>query len=472
MKLHPYQQEAVNAALQSMSDVTTKSMIISPTGSGKSFMIKSLASHNRDLNTLILAPRVQIVDQQNARLGDLPHGILCETMGKKDRFSTSRCLIASFQTAATSTWLKPDLVIADECHMLGPDSVLLKLLSRFSGAKIIGFTATPSRGNLLLEHQGWKKEYEVLMQHLINEKLIVPPVSMATKGSSYAEGCDDDSITVEIVANLLHQILHERRNKVVVFCKNVKHAKMVEYLLRRNGEKNLYLIHSHKDCVFPSDKIAYAAFEQNPERSWLINVGKVTVGVDIPCIDAVAILRDVKNFATLVQMIGRGLRTFHGKDDCLVFDFGQGTKRFGFINDPNFSKHKTFVDKYNLPLTIACQSCGRMHYYDDPCCPYCQQSGHATDAQKEAEIRATLSSNSSNVDLLSWNYRHNPQRIMTISGIETNQLGSNGLIEAHLTFRESHANFARLVAKTSGSIPKIGTRVKVTQVKGDLVRIM
>jgi predicted helicase len=50
----------------------------------------------------------------------------------------------------------------------------------------------------------------------------------------------------------------------------------------------------------------------------LCNVGTIKEGVDLPCIDMLAFCDDKQSRVEIVQCLGRGLRVFLDKPDCLV----------------------------------------------------------------------------------------------------------------------------------------------------------
>jgi DNA repair protein RadD len=62
------------------------------------------------------------------------------------------------------------------------------------------------------------------------------------------------------------------------------------------------------------------------------NVGCLTTGIDwdVRCI---ILARPTKSEILFVQMIGRGLRTADGKDDCLILDHSDNHTRLGFVTD-------------------------------------------------------------------------------------------------------------------------------------------
>jgi ATP-dependent helicase IRC3 len=52
-----------------------------------------------------------------------------------------------------------------------------------------------------------------------------------------------------------------------------------------------------------------------------VKLGIITEGVDIPPIDFIILARPTRSSVLLQQMLGRGLRSYPGKEYCLVLDF-------------------------------------------------------------------------------------------------------------------------------------------------------
>lgn len=468
--LRPYQQDVVTAVMRDL-ETPGKSMVHSPTGSGKSVMIKSIVSQLPEMQTLIIVPRINLLQQMQRRFSDLNPGILSASLGRDDG-SKHHCLLATFQTLLKQEITAPTLVIIDECHLVGLKSAFDKRIRELKNCKIVGFTATPTRGHELIEYQGWKKVHEVKMLDLIRDGFLVPPVSIATNGTIYSVGKDDVKVTEEIVGNLHAQILAEKRNKPVVFCKRIKQAELVAKKLAELGEENIYLVHSKREKNAESDMQTYAQFEHNPDRSWLINVNKVNIGVDIPCIDAVAILRDIKHFAPLAQMIGRGLRPFLGKKDCLVFDFGKGTERFGFLDDPIFPQRRDKAKRLGLELIHTCPCCGRQMYFDAERCPGCNLDSQQS-ADTSIKRTSNLNPNSIQVDLLSSPEVALTLGLLTIDTVTISPAEDGKVYEALYSFKEnSQYHASSFHSGKPAKLPRTGQKVRTERVRGDFFRIL
>lgn len=267
----------------------------------------------------------------------------------------------------------PWLIIIDECHLVPPGSQYGDLIAKFPNAAVIGLTATPYRGvEKITECDiGWKQIYSISILDLIEQKRLVPPRSMATLAPSVGSAETSQTLfalSKRIVKNLVAAVRKEKRKKCLVFCVNIDHAIKFAKLLEQAGEACVSLVHSGQDGLTQDEM--FSKFQDSFQRAWLVNVSLVSIGIDIPPIDCIAIVRDVSSFALLVQIIGRGLRWFEGKQDCLIFDFGQGTERFGFIDEPTFTSTGSGSSSGGTG-TKACPKCGTLTHRSALVCPHC-----------------------------------------------------------------------------------------------------
>ena len=334
--LWPYQEAAVVAAIQEASP-GSRNMEVLPTGAGKSRIIAEIARRLPNSQILIITPRRSLLKQLQEQLLR-PHGVLSSTLGN-DLGGCHKLVVGTLQTIVRRKIKAPDVIIIDENHLGNPDGAFGRLIRRHPDAAVIGLTATPYRQNELITEFGieWKLIYSISISQLIEGDFLVPPRSKATSTLAGEVFCATKSETVHavtqrIVPKLVKAVRRQERKKCLVFCLDIKHAKLTSELLKREGQGCVYVVHSGQSRRVQEAMIS--GFKLSTQPSWLVNVGLVSFGVDITSIDCIAILRDIGSFALLVQIIGRGLRTFLGKMDCLVFDFGGGTRRFGFVDDP------------------------------------------------------------------------------------------------------------------------------------------
>ena len=123
----------------------------------------------------------------------------------------------------------------------------------------------------------------------------------------------------------------------------------------------------------------------------------MTYGVDFPPVSCIVLAKPTKSIARYFQMIGRGLRTYPGKDDCLVLDHAGSVQQIGFADsempwslDGKEKVQDRISGSRSEPEPIACGDCGTM-MRPARICPHCgaEQGGvyqQAIEAH-EAELR-------------------------------------------------------------------------------------
>jgi DNA repair protein RadD len=119
------------------------------------------------------------------------------------------------------------------------------------------------------------------------------------------------------------------------------------------------------------------------------NVGCLTTGIDwdVRCI---ILARPTKSEILFVQMIGRGLRTASGKDDCLVLYHSDSHLRLGFVTDIHYEsldlgrerQSKTAARREALPE--ECPKCTYIKPAKIRTCPAC---GFEPERQPNVEMK-------------------------------------------------------------------------------------
>ena len=106
------------------------------------------------------------------------------------------------------------------------------------------------------------------------------------------------------------------RKSTIVFCVDLAHVAGLTDMFRKHGiDARAVTGDTHKKLR--SDRLD--AF-RNREFPVLVNCGVFTEGTDIPNIDCVLLARPTRSRNLLVQMIGRGMRLYGGKENCHVID--------------------------------------------------------------------------------------------------------------------------------------------------------
>ena len=156
MELRPYQQEAVAAVMHEWADGHKKTLLVLPTGTGKTIAFAKIAENSvrEGKKVLILAHREELLNQAQEKIKTAT-GLLCakEKAEETSLASWYRIVVGSVQTLMREKRLRqfPEdefgTIIVDEAHHALADSYQ-QVLQHFPTANVLGVTATPERNNL------------------------------------------------------------------------------------------------------------------------------------------------------------------------------------------------------------------------------------------------------------------------------------------------------------------------------------
>ncbi len=320
IELRPYQREAV-AAINEKWGEWQRELLVLPTGCGKTVVFNTIANQ-RPGQTLILAHREELIEQAR----DKYFGMFGEQAGKikAQENDIRRVTVGSIQTMMRRDYRNAfDTVIIDEAHHAVSPSYQ-KLLEQLPGAKVLGVTATPDRGDkksLARYFDGIAYEYSlktaVSEGYLCEIKAKTVPLEIDMTGVKISVGDFEVGSIGESLEPYLPQIAqaiteHASDRKTVVFCPLIsiaqELAKMIPGAREVNGQSA-----DRKEVLEWFDKAGPGAV--------LCNAMLLTEGWDCPSCDCVVVLRPTKIRSLYCQMIGRGTRLSPGKKDLLILDF-------------------------------------------------------------------------------------------------------------------------------------------------------
>ncbi len=358
MQLRDYQAQAVDAVRNFIKyRAPLHGYVTAPGGSGKSVMIAATAEFciDQGLRTVVLARNEKLLRQNKAKLKPKYQeqcGIYCAALDEK--CLTKPLTVASIQSIARVSGEVFDVALIDEVDEVPPedggeDSQYWRFLSRNGDPRIIGWTATPYRtksGRI-----EWGEEIvNIPIKPLVDKGYIVPPKNKVGATPDLAKvpvslGEYDQKVLSqvytepELFKRSLQTLMHygKDREHPLVFCQSIAHADMLATALEANGE-SVQVVTGGTDKDELSD-IIIPDFEEGRFK-WLLNCQLLTVGVDIPCIDMVAILRATKSKRLFEQMAYRGTRLYEGKTEFLLLDMGDNLQSHGALGSPWKDKGK------------------------------------------------------------------------------------------------------------------------------------
>lgn len=156
MELRPYQQEAKDAIFEQWDSGVLKTLLVLPTGCGKTVVFAKVTEDcvRQGSRVLILAHRGELLDQAADKLKKTTGlGCAVEKAESSCQGTWFRVVVGSVQTLMREKRLNSfpsdyfDTIIIDEAHHCISDSYQ-RVLQHFSGAHVLGVTATPDRGDM------------------------------------------------------------------------------------------------------------------------------------------------------------------------------------------------------------------------------------------------------------------------------------------------------------------------------------
>ena len=341
MQLRPYQVCAKEAIQAEWDKGLLKTLLVLPTGTGKTIVFSKLAEDCvRDgERVLILAHRGELLDQAADKL-QKSCGLGCAVEKAEDscRDSWYRVVVGSVQTLMREKRLAqfgPDYfntIIVDEAHHCLSDSYQ-RVLKHFDQAKVLGVTATPDRGDMRNLGQYFESlAYEYTLPKAIKEGFLSPikaltiPLKLDLTGVSQQAGDFKVSDLGTALDPYLYQIAEEMAKycmdrKTVVFLPLIKTSQKFRDILESKGFSAAEVNGDSQDRAEILTDFDAGKYDV------LCNSMLLTEGWDCPSVDCIVVLRPTKIRSLYSQMVGRGTRLFPGKEDLLLLDFLWHTER-------------------------------------------------------------------------------------------------------------------------------------------------
>ena len=394
MSLRPYQQAAVDAAIEHIKVCFDPCLIEAATGAGKSHIIAEIArwvNNTSAKKVLCLAPSKELVAQNHEKYlatGN-PASIYCASINKS---------LAHDVVFGSPLTVKNDIekfgdnfacIIIDEAHGITPTvrELIAEIKHKNPKCRVIGCTATPYRtktGYIYQYDENNKSVdedeainpyfnrlvYKIRARELIEMGFLTPPNldpdhvdSYDTSGiikhtaKEYEEAFEGQGRkTSLIVSDVMEK--SKMRMGVMFFCSSIQHAHealaslppdMSEIVTGKTGKKEREQILQD----FKAQRIKY-----------LVNVDVLTTGFDASHVDVIAVLRATESAGLLQQIIGRGLRLHEDKTDCLVLDYADNIENHcpdGDVFDPKISVYVSKKEK--ITTSVKCPTCSTINEF-------------------------------------------------------------------------------------------------------------
>jgi superfamily II DNA or RNA helicase len=366
-----------------------------PTGFGKTIVAAAItrAALEQDNRVIFTVPAISLIDQTVEKfwaegirdMGVIQASHYLTDYAKPVQIASVQTLQRRYQATDGLSRSVPsaDLVLIDEVHRWYDFYEEWLSSSSMSDVPVIGLTATPWT-------RGLGKHFDKLIigattRELIDGKYLSPfrvfaPASpdlsgVRTVAGDYREDDLGEAMNkAELVADVVDTWIERGQNRpTLCFAVDRAHAKHLQTKFQAAGITAGYI---DAYTARTQRKRIAAAFHRG-EIKVVCNVGCLTTGIDwdVRCI---ILARPTKSEILFVQMIGRGLRTADGKDDCLILDHSDNHLRLGFVTDIHHDglddgkpRHKAEPKESSTLLPMKCPSCSFLKPPRMAECPAC-----------------------------------------------------------------------------------------------------
>ncbi len=358
------QQSFVESCLELYERGQKRGLLISATGTGKTFAAAFAAQALKPKSILFVVHREQIAASSKKSfervLGrdSYQYGLFA---GNKKEYQAN-CLFSTVQSICKDETLNKfskdqfDLIIIDEVHHAGADSYQ-KIINYFTPRFCLGMTATPERmdGFNIFELFNYNIAYEIRLQTAMEQDLLCPFHYFGITDIVYKDDNGDDliepisskmqkvtpqtlkGINALASAKRVDYILEKAkfygysgtRVKGLVFCQQKQgksqdpsECELLALKFRDRGYRTMVLSGADPYCVREKAIERLQTDDPNVEPlDYIFSVDVFNEGIDIPKVNQIIMLRPTQSPTIFLQQLGRGLRKADGKDFVVVLDF-------------------------------------------------------------------------------------------------------------------------------------------------------
>ena len=396
MRLRPRQKAFVERSVSALN-ARRNTLGVAPTGAGKTIMLSAVTGESikdTGAKVCILAHRDELTAQNRAKFERVVPNVGTSVVDAYEKSWGGQVTFAMVPTLARSSNLdgmpRLDLLVIDEAHHAVAASyrrIIDRVRDANPEARVFGVTATPNRG----DRKGLREVFDnvadqISLGELIASGHLVPPrtfvIDVGVQDELKSVRKTSSDFDMSEVANIMdrapvtEEVIRHWKEKAgdrqtVIFCSTVEHAAHVRDAFQAAGISAALI---HGEMPSETRKSVLADYAGGKIRV-IVNVAVLTEGWDHPPTSCVVLLRPSSYKSTMIQMVGRGLRTvdpeeFPGviKTDCVVLDFGTSSLIHGTLEQDVDLDGKTSCGE---APTKACPSCGADIPLASGECPIC-----------------------------------------------------------------------------------------------------
>lgn len=395
---YPFQWEIIEDVKQYIRDQRARfkagepvqyGFVTAYVSAGKTIILGALAAHctNVGAKCLILTRTGELVSQNADECWNMncPVSVYSASSGYKKRINSDyKVIVGSEGTVVNGletdlAGFVPHIILIDECHEVNHFDVVdpkagttqyAQILNHYKrlnpGVVVIGVTGTPYRGcDGIKSKDFWVNQIgrSIDREFLVANGYIVPTIFDLPQGLGYDfsgidlgeinEGIQDytpaqlkameEAISEDKTRKIMEYVVKvmEKRLGALITCASERHCREAASVLPE-GSWGIVT-----ESTTQSERAAILKGAKTGKIKYVLQIGCLTTGVNVPFWDTSVILRKIGSLTLLTQLLGRGMRLLKPehekigwrKTDHLCMDFSDTMKdMFDMYDDPMVSE--------------------------------------------------------------------------------------------------------------------------------------
>lgn len=328
-----------------------RGLIISATGTGKTYLGAFDVKSTNPKKMLFLAHREQILEKSKESFSRIIGGKKTDygLYTGNSRNKNAKYVFATVQTLSKSNHLSLfdrdefDYILIDEVHHAGAETYQ-KIMNYFQPKFYLGMTATPDRNDdfNVFKLFNYNVAYEIRLPQALEENMLCPFHYVGISDYTFKDNRINEAINSynnekgnhKNEQKIVEQLSSQERVKYIldqtkyygysgdvlhglIFCSGVAESVSLAKELTRQGSPSKAL--SGNDS-----EVKRRSVVKDLEKGiikYIVTVDIFNEGIDIPCINQVVFLRNTNSNIVYIQQLGRGLRKSKGKEYVEILDF-------------------------------------------------------------------------------------------------------------------------------------------------------
>jgi len=398
--LYDFQSICIKEIYAHIRQNTQRILLVAPCATGKTTMASQVIydATKRDkkpIRCMFLVSLTCLIDQAAEALQNF--GVDCSVLqGGREFDPEAQVVVASIQTIQSRIKKQGlgeilgsfGVIFADETHVLCYNKVFKVIQDYYlkTGTVFIGLTATPWRTSTREYLGQWFDVTVVAPQppELVKKGLLVPcrvfgfgktfdfsQIDIGADGDYQVGQMEAQAIGKAALECVVREYVRLAGDRLAAaFCVSVVHAQKLCDAFNNAGVTAEYL---DDNTPYVERKAMFARLDSGLTRV-LCSVGTLTAGWNSRKTSCIICVRPTKSKSLFFQIAGRGGRTYPGKTDYIILDFGNNVVRHG--NPMGFQTYDISKEGDNDKPRQTQKECSICHSIISVWSRVCPECGH------------------------------------------------------------------------------------------------